>query len=109
YLIAQSNGMLCYGAQALLRNSTVNVSLPKERFPLGIAQITLFTSDGVPVSERLVFVDAKQPIAISISTDKTTYSTKEAVNLELATLNNGNPTLGLYSIAVTDETKVPYE
>ncbi len=109
YLIAQSNGMLCYGAQALLRNPTVNVSLPKERFPLGIAQITLFTSDGVPVSERLVFVDAKQPIAISVSTDKATYSTKEAVNLELATLSNGNPAVGLYSIAVTDETKVPYD
>lgn len=109
YLIAQSNGVLCYGAQALLRGATVNVNLPKERFPLGIAQVTLFTSDGVPVSERLVFVDAKQPINIAVSTDKTAYTAKEAVNLELATLNNGTPTMGLYSVAVTDETKVPYD
>lgn len=109
YVIAQSNGLLCYGAQALLRNSTVNVNLPKERFPLGISQITLFTSNGVPVSERLVFVDAKQPIEINVSTDKTTYTTKEAVNLEVATLNNGTPTAGIYSISVTDETKVPYD
>lgn len=109
YIIAQSNGMLSYGAQALLRNSSVMVNLPKERFPLGIAQLTLFTSDGLPVSERLVFVDAKQPIDITISTDKTTYSNKEAVNLELATLNNGEPLVGLYSISVTDESKVPYD
>lgn len=109
YIIAQSNGILCYGAQAPLRNSAVMVNLPKERFPLGIAQITLFTSDGVPVSERLVFVDAKKPIDISITSDKTTYATKEEVNLELATLNNDSLFVGLYSIAVTDETKVPYE
>lgn len=109
YLIAQSNGVLCYGAQAPLRNSSVVVSLPKERFPLGIAQLTLFTSEGVPVSERLVFVDAKKPIDISVSTDKNTYATKEAVNLELTTLNNGEPFVGLYSLSVTDESKVPYE
>src|SRR5690606_27838626 len=40
YLIAQSNGMLCYAAQATLRNDAVLINLPKDRFPTGIAQFT---------------------------------------------------------------------
>lgn len=109
YLIAQSNGVLCYGAQALLRNSSVLVNLPKERFPQGITQLTLFTADGTPVSERLVFVDAIAPLDISVSTSKKEYTTKELVDLDITTANNGSKTAGIYSISVTDESKVPYD
>jgi len=109
YLIAQSNGILCYAAQATLRNTSILVNLPKERFPTGIAQFTLFSSDAKPISERLVFVENIKPLDIQINTDKKAYVTKELVDMTLTVTNNGAPTAGGYSIAVTDETKVPYD
>lgn len=109
YLIAQSNGILCYAAQATLRNAAVLVNLPKERFPTGVAQFTLFSSDARPISERLVFVENIKPLDIQITTNKKEYAAKELVNLSVAVSNNGEPTAGGYSISVTDETKVPYD
>jgi len=109
YLIAQANGILCYAAQAPLRNESILVNLPKERFPTGIAQLTLFDSAGKPLSERLVFVENIQPLDINVNSDKKEYATKELVNLELAVDNNGTPTEGNYSVSVVDETKVPFD
>ncbi len=109
YVIAQSNGILCYAAQATLRNSSVLINLPKDRFPTGIAQFTLFTSDGKPISERLAFVENIKPLDIQVKSDKPAYNAKEPVNLDIAVNNNGDPTAGGYSISVTDETKVPFD
>ncbi|WP_262246580.1 carboxypeptidase-like regulatory domain-containing protein [Parapedobacter soli] len=109
YLIAQSNGILCYAAQALLRNEAILVNLPKDRFPTGIAQLTLFSSSGKPLSERLVFVENIEPLDITVTSNKNEYAAKELVNLGLAVANNGTPTVGNYSISVVDETKVPFD
>lgn len=109
YLIAQANGILCYAAQATLRNAAILVNLPKDRFPTGIAQLTLFNSAGVPLSERLVFVENIKPLDITVSSDKTSYAAKELVKLGLTVENNGEPTVGNYSVSVVDETKVPYD
>lgn len=109
YLIAQANGILCYAAQATLRNESILVNLPKERFPTGIAQLTLFSSAGQPLSERLVFVENIRPLDISLTSDKTGYAAKELVNLGLSVENNGAPTVGNYSVSVVDETKVPFD
>src|SRR5690606_35147475 len=109
YLIAQANGILCYAAQAALRNESIVVNLPKERFPTGIAQLTLFNAAGKPLSERLAFVENIQPLDIAVHSNKTVYAAKELVNLGLSVDNNGTPTVGHYSVSVVDETKVPFE
>jgi len=85
------------------------VNLPKERFPTGIAQLTLFNAAGKPLSERLVFVENIQPLDIAINSNKKAYTAKELVNLGLSVDNNGTPTVGNYSVSVVDETKVPFE
>lgn len=109
YLIAQSNGILCYAAQATLRNESILVNLPNERFPTGVAQLTLFTADAKPISERLVFVENIKPLSLQLSSDKHEYVAKEPVKLALRADNNGTPAKGHYSVAVVDETKVPYD
>jgi hypothetical protein len=109
YLIAQANGILCYAAQAALRNNAVVVNLPKDRFPTGIAQLTLFTSAGKPVSERLVFVENIKPLSITVSSDQKEYTTKQLVKLGIKVVNNDTLTAGNYSVAVVDESKVPYD
>lgn len=109
YLIAQSNGVLCYAAQATLRNDAVLINLPKDRFPTGIAQFTLFSSAAKPLSERLVFIESEKPLEIHVASNKQEYAAKELVNLDIGVSNNGQSTKGSYSVAVTDETKVPHD
>lgn len=109
YLIAQTNGILCYAAQAALRSDAVVVNLPKDRFPTGVTQLTLFTSAGQPVSERLVFVENIRPLSISVTSDQKEYAAKQPVKLGIQVANNDTTTVGTYSVSVVDETKVPYD
>jgi len=109
YIIAQTNGILCYAAQAALRNNTVLVNLPKNRFPTGITQLTLFASSGKPISERLAFVENVKPLAITVTSDQKEYTAKQLVKLGIQTVNNDTTTVGNYSVAVVDESKVPYD
>ncbi|WP_270089670.1 carboxypeptidase-like regulatory domain-containing protein [Sphingobacterium sp. SYP-B4668] len=109
YILAVSNGQLCYAAQATLKNPSFLLSIPKDRFPNGIAQITLMKPDGTPISERLIFVEAESLLDIKVQTDKDTYRPKDPVKLTLNVSNNGQKTSGSYSVAVVDESKVPYD
>lgn len=105
-VIAQSGGVLCYAAQAPLRDYSVLINLPKERLPTGIVQIMLFSQDGTPLSERLTFVETFETLDIAVNSDKSSYRPKEQVRLDLAVVNNDTTFAGNYSISVTDEQKV---
>ncbi|MDH5827668.1 carboxypeptidase regulatory-like domain-containing protein [Sphingobacterium faecium] len=109
YVLVQSNGHLVYAAQANLKSSTALIVIPKERLPNGIAQVTLMTPDGKVVSERLTFVKSEKLLDINLAVNKEQFKAKEKVNLKLSVLNNGKKYPGRYSIAVIDESKVPYD
>lgn len=108
-VMAQSEGALSYAAQVTLKNELLTIDLPKERFATGIAQLVLFSPQGMPISERLIFIESLKPLEIQIKTDKEIYSTKGLVRLDLSTLDNDTTFVGNYSISVVDEQKVPYE
>lgn len=105
-VIAQSGGVLCYAAQAPLRDYSLLINLPKERLPTGVVQVMLFTQDGTPLSERLVFVETFEMLNIEVASDKSSYRPKELVRLDLSAVNNDTTFVGNYSISVTDEQKV---
>ncbi len=107
-VMAQSESALCYAAKVTLKSDSMVIDLPKDRFPTGIAQIVLFSPGGLPISERLFFVESLKPLDIQIRTDREVYSAKGLVNLQLAVTNNDTTFAGNYSIAVVDEQKVPY-
>ncbi len=109
YILAVSNGQLCYAAQATLKNPSFLLTIPKNRFPNGIAQITLMKPDGTPISERLIYIQSDKLLDIKATVDKQAYKPKDLVKLKLAIDNNGQKFPGSYSVAVVDETKVPYE
>ncbi|MET4080800.1 hypothetical protein ABIB40_000744 [Pedobacter sp. UYP30] len=108
YLIARSKGVICYGAQTSLAEPVYNTTIPKIKFPRGIAQFTLFSEDGKPVSERIVFVDHKNTLALNISTPLTSYGAKKKVKVNIVAKNDTATVKGNFSVAVVDETKVPY-
>ena len=61
------------------------VMIPKNIMKQGIAQFTLFDNNGLPLCERLVFVETKdsEPI-VKIGTTKKRYEKKELVELEIS-------------------------
>ncbi len=71
----------------------------------GVAQFTLFSGDGEPISERLVFIDnPDNDAALNISSPKSAYGLRDKVDLDLAlTDENGAPLKGDFSMAVVSK------
>jgi len=109
-LVAQANNAIQYTAKTTLTRTAVTAIIPKNRFPEGILQFTLFSPDYKPVAERLVFVhNADKHLNIKLTPDKPGYKQRNRVYLNLEVTNqDGKPVSGAFSLAVTDEGKVPY-
>ncbi|MDP3468723.1 MAG: carboxypeptidase regulatory-like domain-containing protein [Daejeonella sp.] len=108
YLIARSKGVICFAAQTNLATINIGASLPKNKFPTGIVQITLFTNKGEPLTERLIFVNHTDVSSISINTDKKVYGSRQPVKMNINAKSNNVPVEGNFSLSVINETKVPH-
>ena len=109
-LVAQTNGQVQFVSKNKMNSRTFNASIPKSRFPTGILQLTLFSPKNEPVAERLVFINHSDFLKINVSTDKAEFQKREKVKLMLDVNDpKGKPTLGSFSIAIVDETKVPVD
>jgi len=103
YLIAQSRDTICYAIQRLRGGSEQLVQIDKAKFSTGIAQFTLF-KNGKPVSERLMFIDRKDDLHVSLLPDKEKYSDREKATLLIKVSDkDGQPVEGSFSLAVTDD------
>lgn len=103
YIIGQSRQTICYALRGILKSKEESIVVPKEKFPTGIAQFTLFRN-GIPVSERLIFIDRNNDLNIQIIPDKEQYSDREKAKLAVqVTDKEGNPVKGSFSLSVTDD------
>jgi len=109
-LVAQANNTILYTGKKELSSNAFTTVIPKSRFPEGITQFTLFSPDYQPVAERLVFIrNDDKHLNIKVTTDKPDYKQRKRVHLNLEiTGQDGKPVTGAFSLAVTDEGKVPY-
>ncbi|RZK58862.1 MAG: hypothetical protein EOO91_06975 [Pedobacter sp.] len=83
------------------------LKLAKMDFPDGIIHFTLVSPDQKPLNERQVFINRKQQINLQIKPNKSSYSLRDSVSLELiATKENGSPASGSFSVSVTDDGQV---
>ncbi|TDQ76992.1 carboxypeptidase-like regulatory domain-containing protein [Sphingobacterium yanglingense] len=108
YIFGQMNGQLIYGAQATMKNASLALSVPVKDLPNGIIQFTLMSPQGKALSERLVFYDLAENLAIQVKTDKANYARKEKVKLDISNITS-EKLMSSLSVAVIDETKVPYD
>ena len=71
----------------------------------GVAQFTLFSGDGEPISERLVFIDNPENDArLTITAPKKTFGLRDRVNLDMAlTDEEGEPLKGDFSMGVVSK------
>lgn len=106
-IVGQSQGKICYLAKTPASNKAMFVKIPKDKFPEGVAQFTVFDETGRPRCERLVYVYKEDYVNISITPDKKTYLPKEEVKLEIEAKDmDGQPVQGNFSVVVSDGKQV---
>lgn len=109
FIIGTHGGIIYYAAKTRLNAQLTNAKIPKDQFPTGILQITLFSEAGEPVSERLIFNSAKATATVSLKTDLTAYKPRQKVKLTVHAKNEAASVAGNFSISVIDDQKVPYD
>jgi hypothetical protein len=109
YIIAKSGGVICFAAKTQLQNQVYSASIPKSKFPTGIVQVTLFTEDGDPISERIAFIQHNDLLNLSVSSDNPSYATRQKVKLNITAKNADQPAEGNFSLSVIDDSKVPFD
>lgn len=107
-LVAQTRGIVVQVAKAPLNKKAFVVQLPRQQFPEGIAQLTLFDETNMPVCERLVFIEKNNRLKIDVKADASTVKPRGKVDLNLTvTTPDGKPASAALSLAVTDGQLVP--
>jgi hypothetical protein len=108
FLIGCARGIVCYAAIVNFHEgNSLSKKIAKSLFPTGIAHFTLMTATYRPVNERLVFIDRSDGLNIKLSADKPYYGKRDSVALKLKVTNqDGDPVMGNFSMAVTDDGQV---
>lgn len=109
HVVAQARGVTFFGASSATGRDVFQVDIPKEKFPSGVSQITLFNQAGEPLAERLVFVNQSKNLKIAVIPDKPAYKPREKATLQIEVKDAaGAPVVGNFSLSVTDsKTVVP--
>jgi len=89
YLRLQVRGIVYSIATGVLNKELV-IKIPLKDVPQGIAEVTLFDENALPVAERLVFVNQEQKLTIKTEIDKSSYSTREKVTLKIKVIDQDN-------------------
>lgn len=86
-----------------MKKDTLLFSLPKDKFPQGIMEVTLYNPAMIPLLERLVYINPDQKINISAELSKPAYERKDKVTLHIkATNEKGEPLIAHLGISVYD-------
>ncbi|GGK89392.1 MG2 domain-containing protein [Rufibacter glacialis] len=107
HLVAQVRGEVLYAASSPTAREVFQVDVPKNKFPSGLVQFTVFSETGEPLAERLVFVNHAPQVQLTLTPDKPTYKPREKVTLQVqAKDETGAPVAGNFSLAITDQKAV---
>ncbi len=108
FVIAQIRGNVFGVLESQKNSNSLAGDLNTAELPNGIAQFTLFTAKGVPVCERLAFINnANNIITTLIESNKESYTLREKVELEIELSDfEGKLVEGNFSMTVIDEESV---
>lgn len=108
-LVAHAGGSVYYAAENQQSGAKFfSAVIPKNKFPTGIVQFTLFSPEKEPLNERLVFINNNDRLRLSLHTNKDSYKIRQKTKIELNAADKlSKPAMGSFSVSVTDENKVP--
>jgi TonB-dependent SusC/RagA subfamily outer membrane receptor len=101
-LIGQIRGKVYYNKSLIIKSGGTEVKVPRNIFPTGILQLTLFDQASVPQCERLVFINNNDFLKIGLETDRNNYGSREKISLKIDVKSPDNlPVIGNFSLSVT--------
>lgn len=109
YVVAQSGAAVYYTGVTALKSLAYLATVPKDKFPTGLLQLTLFSTNGEPLSERVVFIQHNDQINLSLASNLPSYGSRQLVKMTVSAKEKNLPVEGNFSVAVVDESKVPYD
>ncbi|MEM8524530.1 MAG: TonB-dependent receptor plug domain-containing protein [Bacteroidota bacterium] len=92
--------------------TSISADIPQKQLLDGVATFTLFSKNGEPLCERLIFVESpSDDLKINLSTDQEHYKkrSKVEVSIALEDLSGVKDSLANLSLAVTDLKAVKYD
>ncbi len=79
------------------------ITINTKEFPIGITKFMIVDKNQIPLAVRLVFMNSHKQLNIDIQLEKTTYQTREKVNVTITTKDKNNkPIPSNLSIAIAD-------
>lgn len=103
YLRVQCRGVV-YGMATGNLNRELMIKLPLAGLPQGIAEVTLFNSNLVPVAERLVYINQDRKLNIATELSKEIYPTRGKVALKITVKDEkGQPVAANLGVSVFDK------
>lgn len=101
YLIVQNNHQVNIAKSQVIENNQATFLIDKRDLKDGVAQLTLFDVNKLPVAERLYFKRPESKMRITAFADKNIYPLRSKVFIEVSTQNkSGIPLNGNLSAAV---------
>ncbi|MBP6759659.1 MAG: hypothetical protein KA133_10435 [Flavobacterium sp.] len=102
YLRLQIRGVVYSIATGLLKKELI-IKIPLKDLPQGIAEVTLFDKNAIPLAERLVYVNQDQKLIIKTELNKSGFTTRDKANLKIkVTDENGQPIVAHLGLSVYD-------
>lgn len=102
-VIGKAKGISYLEMTQKLTETTLSFELPKDKFPEGISQITLFDNTNKPQSERLVYIEKEHDLEVELATDKETYEPNEKAIVYVSSKSKtGVAKSASFSLSVTD-------
>jgi len=103
YVRAQCRGVVYAMATGKLINE-VRIKIPLSLFPQGIAEVTLFNGDLVPVAERLVYINQDRKLYLTAELSKDIIPTRGKVDIKISTKDElGYPVSANLGVSVFDK------
>ncbi len=110
-LLAESRGLPTKEAYNIQMNkSRVLLRIPKENLKSGINRLTLFSTDGQPLCERLVYIDRKDELKFDVKANWEIKSdTAQRMTLKIRPQLSGQPVAGSFAVSITNKNRVPVD
>src|SRR5690606_16052810 len=100
-------GVAYYAAKGMAEREEFSAVIDRDRFPAGIIHFTLFTVDGTPVAERLVYNAPTISPMVTIKTEKSVFKVREKAEIDISiTDSDGALLTGDIAVSVTNDNDV---
>ena len=98
------NGIPCSSASGTVKGQQL-VRLPIEQFPFqGIVEITLNNGNGIPIAERLVYVNPEQTLSVVAEPDQKHYQCRDGGTVRLQVTDAaGQPVKAELAVSIFDK------